>query len=284
MRDLTFTYDLEDTRPSADLPQRFDETTRRVLECLDELGVKGTFFIVGTAAQTAPAIVRAIADGGHEVALHSWDHVMLPQQNAMVFRKETDDARALLQDLAQQPVVGYRAPNFSLTRESVWAVDVLGDLGFEYSSSVLPVSHPYFGFPGVPKTTFRWANGLLEFPAPVGRFGPKQLPFLGGIYFRFLPRSMVLSRAAAAKADALWFYSHPHDFDDAEAFFRIRNISWSASALLWFRRKGAVDRMISLLSEFTVLPPFAAQIAAGCYASVNRWDGLSDDQAGGERT
>ena len=158
--DLTFTYDLEDNRPQESLPQRFDIVTRTVLETLSEMKVRGTFFVVATAARKAPDLVREISELGHEVGLHSYDHQMLPDQTATQFEQETRLGRSILQDITGEAVVGYRAPNFSLTRNSLWATDILAELGFAYSSSVLPVAHPYYGLPGAPTTPFRWPSGV----------------------------------------------------------------------------------------------------------------------------
>ncbi len=247
---LTFTYDLEDNRPRDSLPLRFDGVTRDVLDCLDRLGARGTFFIVGTAARTAPDIVKDIAARGHEVGLHSWDHIMVPDQSPETFRQETEQGRALLQDLSGQDVIGYRAPNFSLTPDVPWVPDVLAELGFVYSSSVLPVAHPYYGYPGTPRGPFRWSSGLIEFPSPVAAIGPKELPFLGGTYFRLLPSAYIRSKLdRLPEMSGAWFYGHPHDFDFDEPFYRIRNVSWFVTVALRLRRKGNLERVERFLHQ-----------------------------------
>ena len=270
MVDITFTYDLEDNRPSHNLPQRFDGITQEVLACLAQMDVRGTFFVVGTAARTAPAIVREIHAQGHEVALHSYDHQMLPDQTPETFCRETALGKKILEDITGNAVQGYRAPNFSLTKDSVWAHAELHGLGFEYSSSVLPIAHPYYGYSGVPRQPFRWPSGLLELPAPVTRIGPYQLPFLGGTYFRALPRWLVKQRLLEADRPGCWFYAHPHDFDYLEPLYKIRDVSWLVTFALRMRRKGNLARMAQFLTDRSIAmtDPFGELVTAGHFGDA----------------
>jgi peptidoglycan/xylan/chitin deacetylase (PgdA/CDA1 family) len=142
---ITFTLDLEDYAP-AGTPTRANAIVPRVLDLLAEHAVQGTFFVVGELAELEPALVKSIAAAGHEIALHGYRHVPLPQLSPTVFREETARGRAVLEDLAGAAVTGFRAPSFSLVPESRWAVDVLTELGFTYSSSVLPAHSPLFGW------------------------------------------------------------------------------------------------------------------------------------------
>src|SRR5262249_48267159 len=125
---ITFTLDLEDYAP-AGTPARANVIVPRVLELLAEHAVTGTFFVVGELAEAEPALVRAIASGGHEVALHGYRHVPLPQLEPATFRAETARGRALLEDVTGAPVTGFRAPTFSLVPETRWAVDELTEMG-----------------------------------------------------------------------------------------------------------------------------------------------------------
>jgi polysaccharide deacetylase family protein (PEP-CTERM system associated) len=273
--DLTFTYDLEDNRPDTSKEQRFDRVTRDVLDALDAIAVRGTFFVVATAAETAPEIIREINARGHEVALHSYDHQMLPDQTPAVFQSETQRGKSFIEDLLGVPVMGYRAPNFSLTADSIWAVDILQALEFSYSSSVLPVAHPYYGFPGTPKQPFRWSCGLLELPAPVARFGPKLLPFLGGTYFRLFPRAWLARKARSLETtDGCWFYAHPHDFDAQEPLYKIRDVSWFVTLVLRFRRRGNLARMCEFLSreDFHMTPSLGALVDEGIFDHVPTYE------------
>ena len=266
---LTFTFDLEDHRPDDRHPRRYPEVTRRVLRGLEARGVRGTVFVVGAVAKAVPDLIREISAQGHEIAFHSFDHVPLPQQTRENFRAETVDGKHLLEDLTGKAVVGFRAPVFSLTPDVQWALDVLQEAGFTYSSSVLPAPSPLFGYAQAPRTPFFWPNGVLELPAPVARFGPLVLPYLGGIYFRYLPGWVVRACVARAPDDAaLWTYFHPYDFDPDEAFFRIKGAGWMTSALLWCNRRRTERKLNALFGRggYEATPPFAEQIAAGLFS------------------
>ena len=141
--------------------------TREVLDFLDAREVRGTFFVVGETAEAHPELVREVAARGHEVGLHGWRHQPLTELTADAFRADAQRGKDLLEELTGAPVLGFRAPTFSLVPESRWAVDVLADTGFTYSSSVLPARSPLFGDPTLPTTPFRWPNGLVELPCPV---------------------------------------------------------------------------------------------------------------------
>ena len=165
---VTFTLDVEDYTAPGSTP-RAVETTRQILAFLAERSVRGTFFVVGEFAEEQSALVREIADGGHEIGLHSYRHAPLTDSDPDTFRREVGAARAHVEDLAGRPVVGYRAPTFSIVPSTVWVTDILPELGFRYSSSVLPARSPLYGFPGRPRIPSRWPSGLLELPCPVDR-------------------------------------------------------------------------------------------------------------------
>ena len=264
---LIFTLDLEDHRPDESYPKRYPQITREILDFLDARDIEATVFVLGRLALDEPALVREIAGRGHEIAFHSVSHVHLPQESPARFRAETSDSKKRLEDLSGRAVVGYRAPAFSLTRDSVWAVEVLGELEFSYSSSLLPAKNPIFGFPGAPARPFRWPNGLLEIPAPIARIGPAVIPFLGGFYLRYLPRSLIrrfLARGGAGQC--YWAYCHPHDFDHRERFFHIKGTSLPVSILLWFNRKKTFEKLDAVFPSSEGAPKarsFAALIAAG---------------------
>jgi peptidoglycan-N-acetylglucosamine deacetylase len=249
---ITFTLDLEDYAP-AGTPARANLIVPRVLELLSEHAVTGTFFIVGELAEAEPALVRAIAAAGHEIALHGYRHVPLPRLDPPTFRADTARGRALLEDLAGAPVTGFRAPTFSLVPESRWAVDELTELGFAYSSSVLPARSPLYGWPGQPRHPFRWPGGLVELPCPVaevGAFGRRVAnPYLGGVYFRVLPWTAVRLGLARSRADeVLWLYCHPYDFDPDEPFVPRGDVGRLGNRLLWLNRSRMARRVARVLA------------------------------------
>ncbi len=264
---LTFSLDLEDHRANRSSPPRYPAMTRRILDFLDQAGVRGTVFTVGEVAEEEPRLIAEVARRGHEIAFHSFHHCPLTQETQARFRQETKAGKQLLEDLTGQKISGFRAPVFSLTRESLWAVDILQELGFDYSSSVLPAHHPLYGLPNAPLTPFRWRNGLLEIPVPLGRLGPWKLPYLGGIYLRYLPDPMIEKLRAATEDQTHWTYCHPYDFDADEPFGRIRDTALWASILLWFNRRNAFAKMQRLLADGAA-PPFAEQLAAGRFADA----------------
>lgn len=259
---LTFTFDVEDPRPDSRLERRFDLGTRSILDLLDELDAQGTFFVVGTAAQSCPQLIEEIARRGHEVGLHSLDHRPLTELTEQEFHDTTREGKALLEDLIGHTVQGYRAPNFSLTPSTPWVPDILSEVGFSYSSSILPASHIFFGFAGAPTEVFRWNENLIEIPAPVTQFGPMRLPFLGGIYFRYLPLWLLNQRAAAC-GQTLWFYAHPYDLDWEQPYFRMKDLPHWVSLVLWLKRKGTLDRLGRFLRDSELLAPLSRRVAAG---------------------
>lgn len=258
--ELTFTFDLEDHRPNDALPKRYDAITYQLLEFLEKRKIKATIFTVGSLAEQDPEIVKTAHKAGHEIAHHSYDHTVLTKQSPDEFREHTKRGKDILEDITGEVIKGYRAPVFSLTPDTIWAIDILKELGFEYSSSVLPTSNPLHGFPGLPLEPFQWSNGLIEIPAPIGKIGPKDMPYLGGFYFRYLPFGIIKEKMKKAANDqSLWTYCHPYDFDGKEKNWKIKGASDLVSLLLWFNRKNTFKKMEQLLSACEPLPPFKNQ-------------------------
>ncbi|MEO3470994.1 polysaccharide deacetylase family protein [Roseomonas sp. CAU 1739] len=232
--------------------------TRRLLDLLEATGSRGTFFVLDDVTRADPALVREIARRGHEIASHGHAHRHLAAEGPAAFRAGMAAARARLGDLVGQAPIGYRAPFFSLTPAAGWAPAVLAELGFAYSSSLLPARNPLAGWPGAPARPFRWAAGLLELPVPLGRFGPLALPFLGGMYLRWLPawRLRALSRDWAAKGEggALWSYCHPYDLDTAARLARRPDVGAVASLMLWLNRRSTLPRLQGLLQGRRSVP------------------------------
>ena len=244
-----FSLDLEDHREVYPARGgRYQEITLAVLDFLEERGLRGTFFVVGRVAETASWLVQAIAERGHEIACHSYCHRPLTRETPESFFEETRQAKDLLEQASGQPIAGYRAPVFSLTAPALWVVDALAELGFAYSSSVMPSNHPLHGLPGAPRTPFRWPNGVLEFPVPVAKLGPLSLPFLGGIYLRYLPLKLIRQMRQQLSGPQ-WTYLHPYDFDAQEGYYRFPERSVLSSLLLWRCRKRTFAKLEQLLLE-----------------------------------
>lgn len=258
---VTFTLDLEDHRPDDGAPFRVPGLLDDLLALLDQLGVVGTVFVVGELAARHPELVRSVVAGGHEVALHAWRHVPLTELAPPTFRRETEQAKARLEDLAGAPVVGYRAPTFSLVPATAWATDELAELGFTYSSSVLPARNPLHGWPGAPAEPFRWPSGLVELPVPVARVGPLGLPYLGGVYVRVLPVRLAEALLAVAAPRAPWLYCHPYDTDVDEPYWVVPDAGRLGSRLLWLNRRRMASKIARLLGRGAG-PPLRERAAA----------------------
>jgi polysaccharide deacetylase family protein (PEP-CTERM system associated) len=254
---VTFTLDLEDHRPADAAPgsERYPALTRRVLDFLDARGVRGTFFVVGELAEREPALVRDVATRGHEIGLHGWRHVPLTELTPEQLRADVERGKAALETATGTAVEGFRAPIFSLVAGSRWAVDVLSDAGFTYSSSVLPARSPLFGDPTLPVAPFRWANGLVELPCPVVRLGPVGIPYLGGVYLRALPGPVsAAARRGPGRGQLLWTYCHPYDFDAEEPFWVVPEAGKLGSRLLWYNRRRTFRKIDALLRAGAAAP------------------------------
>lgn len=261
---FTFTVDVEELHPEA-RPEQLERTTRRLLDLLEETGGRGTFFVLGEAARRAPGLVREIARRGHELASHGERHRALAAETPEGFRRDLAACKARLEDLGGAPVLGFRAPMFSLTAATApWATAILGELGFAYSSSVLPAWNFLYGYPGAPRRPFLWPGGLLELPCPLGRAGPLALPFLGGMYLRYMPpwRLRRFARQpGAAPGGVFWSYCHPYDLDTAQELRRYGDLGLGASLMLWLNRGRTEARLRALLAGRTSVP-FADRLEA----------------------
>src|SRR5258707_8318024 len=147
---VVFTLDLEDHLGLYSAASRYYDNTVRLLDFLDEIGVTGTVFVVGRLAEVSPDLVKRVASRGHEIACHGWGHVALDNESPETFREGTRHAKALLEEIIGAPVQGFRAPVFSLTERTTWSLEALGEMGFTYSSSVLPAPNPLYGFATAP--------------------------------------------------------------------------------------------------------------------------------------
>ena len=272
---LTYTLDLENHRAGGAGPHRYQDNARRILDFLLARGVHATIFVVGSIVPDCAGLLRDAHAAGHELALHSYAHTPLVDEDAASFSRRLGDARKRLQDISGAAVVGFRAPVFSLTPASRWVADALVALGFEYSSSVVPGVHPLYGYPQAPATPFRWPGGLVELPVPVVSVGPLTLPFLGGIYLRYLPAALVARWRLRLAPDILpWSYIHPYDVDTGESYFRFPGTSALMSWLLWRNRHFTLDKIDRLLvaSAGIAAPPLARLVASGRFAELPRFE------------
>jgi polysaccharide deacetylase family protein (PEP-CTERM system associated) len=237
---------------------RVERNTQRILSLLETRGVHGTFFVLGWVAERSPGLVRSIAAAGHEIACHGFSHQLIYRQSRDEFLQETTRAKRHLEDVIAEPVMGYRAASFSITRDSLWALDVLLDLGFAYDSSIFPIRHDRYGSPGASpepgRVTAPSQRTLVEFPMSAASFFGMQIPVSGGGYFRILPYA--LTRAGLRQINEragrpFIFYLHPWELDPEQPRVKV-------GALSRFRHYTNLDRcaarLARLLDDFAFAP------------------------------
>lgn len=204
-------------------PLRVEINTHNILDMLDEFGVKATFFVLGWIAERVPALVREIQRRGHEIACHGYGHQLIYSIGPQKFRKDVSRARIILEDICGERVIGYRAPSYSITNKSLWALDILVEEGFTYDSSIFPVIHDTYGIPDANRFpgTFTCTNGTLwEFPLstiPLKIAGKQyRLPIAGGGYLRLFPAwvvSSAIKRINTRENEPAVLYFHPWELD-----------------------------------------------------------------------
>ena len=218
-----------------DYAARMETCTRRLLAQLAAADAPATFYIVGEIAVSHPRLVRDIAAAGHEIGTHSWSHLRVHRFTPATFRDDLRRSIDALSAVAGVPVVGYRAPTFSVARQTAWAVDVLADVGLTYDTSVFPVRHDRYGVPDAPRVPFRLTGSsrraggeVLELPMATWRFGSQNLPIAGGGYFRLLPLRVVesgIDQLTRQGAPLAMLYFHPWEFDPAMPRLPLRGLS-----------------------------------------------------------
>lgn len=259
-----FTVDVEEYFHAAALEARVDRcawdalesrvgaSVDALLDLLDGAGATGTFFVLGWVARRHPDLVRRIADAGHEVASHGWAHRRVPSLGPEGFRAALRRSKRTLEPLIGRPVVGYRAPNFSVVPGAEWALDVLIEEGFRYDSSLFPVRRPGYGYPSaerIPHVVRRSGGTIVELPPATLRILGLDLPAGGGAYFRVLPYALVRRalRAAEGRGAPATFYIHPWELDPEQPRVGVSALNRLRQYAGLERTKGRLER---LLSEF----------------------------------
>jgi polysaccharide deacetylase family protein (PEP-CTERM system associated) len=256
MSDFLFSVDLEDPQGSG---ERLAGLTGLYLDFLARHDAAATFFATGDVARRHPELIRRIAAEGHEIACHSDRHVALDRQDPAGFRDDLERGREALLEAGAGEVVGYRAPFLSLVERTRWAHDIVADLGFFYSSSVLPGRSPLYGWPGFGAEPRR-IGALLEIPIsllPVPGIG---LPSAGGVYFRVLPEVLLATawRAHRRSGEPLVGYFHPYDLDTQSGWtaFPSHNRFSPSNLLLHLNRKAVLPRLERLIEAGFAIRPY----------------------------
>lgn len=220
------TIDFEDWYQGLEIPytkwdqyeDRIEIAGNKLLEILDAADVKATFFVLGYVAEHHPSLVKRIESAGHEIGTHGYSHTLIYQQEPDTFRNEMSRAVGFLGDLTGKPVLGHRAPFFSITKDSLWALEILGTLGIKYDSSIFPVLNYRYGIADSPRFPYQIESGgfkFTEFPVSTLKFGKITLPIAGGAYFRIYPYPVTRQflKAANRKGKPFNFYLHPWELD-----------------------------------------------------------------------
>jgi polysaccharide deacetylase family protein (PEP-CTERM system associated) len=232
---------------------RVERNSDAVLALFDRAGARGTFFTLGWVAERYPALIRRIADSGHEVASHGWDHQRVFTMSPEAFRADLRRARQVLEDAGGQPVTGYRAPSFSIDKRTPWAHEILADEGYTYSSSVAPVIHDHYGWPEAPRFAFRPIAGstLVELPVTTARLVGRIVAAGGGGFFRLLPYafSRWAIRQVNGERHPAIFYFHPWEIDPGQP--RVADAPLK-SKLRHYSRLGAMEAKLErVIREFS---------------------------------
>jgi len=231
---------------------RVEANIDKTLQMFSAANVRATFFALGWIAQRYPALIRGIVAAGHELASHGYDHYRVTQQGPAEFRSDVIRTKNLLEDLSGQRISGYRAPSYSIGRGTLWALDVLQEAGYRYSSSIYPVRHDLYGMPEAPRFAFRLRpQGLLELPVTTVRFAGRNWPCGGGGYFRLMPYPLYrwsLQRVNKVDGQPGIFYFHPWELDPAQP--RIPSASLRSRFRHYLNLKRMRVRLERLLRDF----------------------------------
>jgi polysaccharide deacetylase family protein (PEP-CTERM system associated) len=208
-----------DRRRWPELSSRAEAQTRRLLDLCDRTDTRATFFVLGWVAERQPQLVREIAARGHEIACHGYGHELVYEIGPERFREDLRRARGVIEDAIGAAVEGYRAPSFSITERSLWALEILAEEGFRFDSSIFPVRHHRYGIPDFPREPVRLAlpsgRTIVEFPLTTFAWGPVRLPVAGGGYLRLLPFALLrwgIGRLVAAGRPTV-LYVHNWEID-----------------------------------------------------------------------
>jgi polysaccharide deacetylase family protein (PEP-CTERM system associated) len=241
-------------RQRALLEGRVVEQTERLASLVRAAGQRGTFFILGEVAEQHPELVKRLAADGFELALHGYSHRLVYEQREGEFLRETQAAKALLEEVGNRKIVGFRAPSWSITQRSLWALKILADMGFQYDSSILPAK-AYLG--GVPRSNplihRRKEADIIEVPPSIVSMGRFRFPFSGGLYLRALPYGFIrqcIMRLNKKGIPAV-IYLHPWELDTGLPRLEV---GWKGRFALYYNLDKTQRKVEQLLAEFSFAP------------------------------
>jgi len=241
----------------SDYEDRVRLATDMLLGCLAESGARATFFVLGHVAERHPDLVPKIVAAGHEIACHGYAHRLVYTLTPDEFRADLRRSLEILRSQTDQPIRGYRAAYWSITRRCSWALDIIAEEGFSYDSSIYPTTTSLYGIPDAPTEPYYLStpggHRLLEFPPSVLRFPLRNLPFAGGIYLRLLPYYFVrwAMRRYTRNGQPVLVYIHPPEFDPDKP----RLPMTFGNRVLHYARLDAFRRKVpNLLKDFSFAP------------------------------
>ncbi|MDP4128434.1 MAG: DUF3473 domain-containing protein [Bacillota bacterium] len=233
---------------------RIIQNTKRLLALFNKHRAKATFFVLGYVAEQHPKLIREIAAAGHEIATHGYAHQLVYQQSPAVFKEDVSRAKKLVEDIIGKNVKGYRAPSWSITPKSLWAWDILEDLGFVYDASVFPIETYLYGLPNAPRFPYHpQYNGrtlsLLEVPSSTVQIFNKNIPFAGGFYFRALPYSLIAQgiKTVNKEGQPAIVYLHPREIDPGQPRL---TLSLKERLIHYYGISGCEQKLLRILKKF----------------------------------
>ncbi|WP_319525821.1 XrtA system polysaccharide deacetylase [uncultured Desulfosarcina sp.] len=235
---------------------RVERNIQVILDLLQKRNIKATFFIVGWIAENYPQMVKKIYKQGHEIGCHSYWHRKVYDLKPESFREDTYRAKHTLEDIIGAPIKGYRAPSYSITKKSLWALDILAKLGFLYDSSIFPTYHDNYGIPDAPRFAYKLeAQQMVEFPISTTRLLGRNLPISGGGYFRLFPYALTrkaLRQINDKEKKPFIFYLHPWEIDPDQP--RVKNASRLSKFRHYVNLHTTQEKFSRLLNDFQFSP------------------------------
>lgn len=233
---------------------RVEANTQRVLDLLSEYNIKATFFVLGWVAERYPKLIKELQSRGHELACHGYNHRLVYKLSYDEFRDDTRKAKKIIEDITGESVIGYRATSYSITKESLWALDILIEEGFKYDSSIFPIIHDRYGikdFNRFPvRVNLNGTCGILEVPLSTIRIFNSNIPIAGGGYFRLFPYMFFkkgIQRINKIEKQPVIFYIHPWEIDPEQPE---QNVGWKTRIRHYTNLHKTEDRLKRLLTDF----------------------------------
>jgi polysaccharide deacetylase family protein (PEP-CTERM system associated) len=235
------------------LTHRVERNTNKILDLLDERSIKATFFTLGWVAERYPDLIKRIVSEGHELACHGYEHIRVTEQTPEQFRDDVAKAKKILEELSGKEIKGYRAASYSIGASNLWALNVLQEEGFKYSSSIYPVKHDLYGMPNAPRFIYKPIKNqdFKEIPITTVRLGDKNFPCGGGGFFRFYPYALskwAFNRVNNQENESGIFYFHPWEIDPEQP--RQNGLSLKTRTRHYLNLHRMENRIKRLLTDF----------------------------------